>query len=399
MIIHNIYKTRYQSTLDIPMKFDKGIDDSIVRALSENPKRPSLHYMELLRVIRRSYRRISVDAFDSHIKKMLSEGYIDKDDPGGRGKRVYYFLTEKTKQMQRLKILSFKSEKDITELINQSEGEKRLHALSIFFLSDHIAYQFKTEEQLKDFLSEAGVSMNDLVLRGEPSKQDSNGKPCLMTVWRARSGINVAKWEELTPNNKNIFYTCSLPGRSPSEVLLQSKERVFAHANITQTEMEDAFNIAQREGLLKRVMKFRNEFRYQIADQYLVNFIGDCFDLFQLILEKLQIVWRMIRGPNYQETKWLELFKGRTEADAIRIQAYKERHSLKKSEKRKRIALVRKEIVVHEEKIQELITDLTIFRTPTIDKYRFPGEIILEIVAPKSLQKSDLSSSRRRIGP
>jgi hypothetical protein len=201
----------------------------------------------------------------------------------------------------------------------------------------------------------------------------------------------------MTPNKK-IFYTCSIPGQSPSEVLHES-ERVFAHANFTQAEMEDAFSIAGKEGILRFVMKFRNESRFEIADQSLVNFIGGCWDLFQLILEKLQIVWRTIRGPNDHEIKWLELIKGRSEADAIRIQAYKERHSLKKSEKRKRIALARKEIVVHEEKIQELITDLTIFHTATIDKYRFPAERILEIAAPKSLQKSDLRAFRRRISP
>jgi hypothetical protein len=116
--------------------------------------------MELLRAIRRSYRRISVDAFDSHRRKMLSEGYIDKDDPGGRGKRVYYFLTEKTKQMQRLNILRLKSKKEIAELNNQIEEEKRLNVyLLIFFVSIHRAYEFKTIEQLKKFLSEAGVSI------------------------------------------------------------------------------------------------------------------------------------------------------------------------------------------------------------------------------------------------
>jgi hypothetical protein len=148
-------------------------------------------------------------------------------------------------------------------------------------------------------------------------------------------GIDVGKWEEMTPNKK-IFYRCSIPGQSPSEVLHES----------------------------------------EIADQSLVNFIGGCWDLFQLILEKLQTVWRTIRGPNDQEIKWLELIKGRSEADAIRIQAYQERHSLKKNEKRKRIALARKEIVVHGEEIQELIYYFTesvvIFSTHGFTDKRLP---------------------------
>ena len=85
-------------------------------------------------------------------------------------------------------------------------------------------------------------------------------------------------------------------------------------------------------------MEFRNELRYEITDQSLVNFIGDCWDLFQLVLDKLLIVWRTIRGPNNQEMKWLELIKGRSEADAIRKQVYQERHSLKKSKRKRKKA-------------------------------------------------------------
>ena len=190
-------------------------------------------------------------------------------------------------------------------------------------------------------------------------------------------------------SNKNISYSCSLPGQSPRELLLES-ERVFAHANITQTEMGDALTIAKNEGILKIVMEFRNESRYEITDQSLVNFIGYCSDLFQLILEKLHIVWRTIRRPNDQEIKWLELIKGRTEADAIQHEDYQQRHSLRKAEKRNRKTLAKKEIEELEKEIQESITDLTMFHAATINKYRFPTDRILEIVAPKSLQKSDL---------
>ena len=178
------------------MKYDKGIDDSIVRALSKNPNHPTFHYMGLLRVIRRSYRHISVDAFNSHIKKMWSEGYIKKDDTGQRGKKVYYSITEKTKQMQRLKILSFKSKKEIYELNNQIEEERRLIVyLLILFLSYHSAYTFKTKEQLKNFLSKAGVSMKNLGL-GKHSKKYVDGKTFALTVWKPGSGINVGRWEE-----------------------------------------------------------------------------------------------------------------------------------------------------------------------------------------------------------
>jgi hypothetical protein len=239
------------------------------------------------------------------------------------------------------------------------------------------------------------VSVNDLVLNwnGKPKPLERNGKPYERTVWKTRSGIIISKYEELTPN-KNIFYKYSLPGQSPKEVSLES-ERILAHANITQAEIEDAFKIAQREGILKIVMKFRNESRYEIADKSLLDFICDCRYLFKLILEKLEIVWRTIRGPNDQEIKWLELIKGRKRADAIRMQAYQQRHSLNKSKRKQLVVSAKKEIMYQEEEIRDSVMNLVESHTDTINKYRFPAERILEIVAPKSLQKSDL----RRISP
>jgi hypothetical protein len=229
--------------------------------------------------------------------------------------------------------------------------------------------------------------MNDLVLHWKPHESHFDDNPCITTVWTTGSDIYVSKWEELVPH-KNIVYGCSLPGQSPSEVLLESG-RVFAHANVTQTEMEDAFNIAEKEGILKIVMKFRNEFRYDIVDQSLVNFFGDCWELFELILEKLQIVWRTIRGPNNQEIRWLELIKDRRRADTIRMQAYHKRHSLKES-KRKRKKTVKKEIENREMAIEGFLTELKKRHADTIDKYRFPAERILEIIAPGYLQKTNL---------
>jgi DNA-binding HxlR family transcriptional regulator len=379
------------------MKFDEQLNESIVKVLSQN----SNHYMGLFHEIQ-SYRHVSLDTFNSHIKTMLSEGYIDKNDTGKRGKKVYYFLTEKTKQLQRLKILEFKSKRkraeyilylksknEIAESNSQSEEERRVNMyLLIFFLTNTLGYTFKTEEQLNDFLSEAGVSRNDLVLRCKPHEDQFDGKPCITTVWTIGSRIYVNKWEMAA--DKNIVYGCMLPGQSPSEVLLQSKwGRVFAHANITQTEMADAFNMAEKEGMLKIVMKFRNQIRYDIVDQSLVNFIGDCWELFELLLEKLQIVWRTIRGPNNQEIRWLELIKDRWQADTIRMQAYHKRHSLKES-KRKRKKTVRKEIENREIAIEEFLTELKKRHAYTIDKYRFPAERILEIIAPRYLQKTNL---------
>lgn len=319
---------------------------------------------------------------------MLSEGYIDKDDTGERGKKVYYFLTEKTKQLQRLKILKIKSKKQVSELNRLSEEEKRQNMyLMIFFLGRRTYYPFKTEGQLRDFLSEAGSSMNDLVLYTRPREHYRDGKRLVLTNWKTGSDIHVTNVEDLSAPNSDISYNCILPGISPSETFKQSG-RVFEHINITQTEMEDTFHLAYREGALKIVMEFRNELRYEIADPSLADFFFDCWDLFRLILRKLEIVWRTIRAPNAQEVKWLELLRSRRQADSIRMQAYHQRHSLRKTKKRNRILVAKGEVGVCESEINGFLMHLLDKHTDTIRKYRFPTERILEIINPISLQKN-----------
>jgi len=132
-------------------------------------------------------------------------------------------------------------------------------------------------------------------------------------------------------------------------------------------------------------MKFRDELRYEIADESLEDFIYDCWDLFRLILRKLKMIWRTIRAPNTHEVKWLELLRTRRQADLIRTQAYHQRHSLRKTEKRKRFEFVKEEVEIREKEIYEYYSYLVDKHIDTIWKYRFPTEKILEIITSESL--------------
>jgi len=281
------------------------------------------------------------------------------------------------KQMQRLKILNF-----------QEEGKREIIYLVIFFLSVYTYYPFQSEQQLEEFLSDARLSLADLVQVGS-REIDRDGKHFIVKNFEASPHIGVSRYEEIGPNNdiQSVSYRVGLAGKSPTEILDQSG-RVFQHINVTRTEMEEAFRIAKYEGLIKRVMVFRKEGRYEIADERLEDFISDCYELFRLILSKLQIVWKNIRKPNTKEVKWLELFRGRRQADKIRAEAYHYRHSLSKRKKTKIVRQTKEEVKVHEEKINKYWDYIFEKHLETIKKYRFPTEEILRITFPNFLRKS-----------
>src|SRR3954468_19012352 len=84
------------------MQYDNDIDNVIVDELASNGP---ISYLELEdRVVKRRGKTMSFETFNFHLKKMVKENVLKKDDRG-RGKQVFYSLTEDAKKQRQLNIL------------------------------------------------------------------------------------------------------------------------------------------------------------------------------------------------------------------------------------------------------------------------------------------------------
>ena len=81
------------------------------------------NFIDLLLIL---YRKISIDAFNFHIKKLILNGILERGRDQGRGSIIYYSLTDKAKQQQRLKILTVKPKKERILFEKELEEERRV---------------------------------------------------------------------------------------------------------------------------------------------------------------------------------------------------------------------------------------------------------------------------------
>ena len=368
------------------MELDEEIDNSIIDMLNKNKK---MYYMGLYRAICKAYKKISIDAFNFHLKTMRDKNLIDRQDSKERGKKVYYFLSEKAKQEQRLKILQFKSQEGKINLKRESDEGRRqkLYFLMLLFLQNWKPVY--GVEGLNIILEDANISEKDLIV--EKKKKEVQGDQHIVsTMFKPISGLVIRKQEIFKESNKENYrveYNCVLPGVSIDEILKDSNRIAFKHNKFRRTEVEDTLDLARKEGLLK-LIKFGDDFRYIVADDALENLLRECWCLYSAIFYKMERKWKFICSPTKEECKWLELFHGTKKANKIRIDAYHHRHSLSIKKKKKYLKKVKEEVKILEQDIIEYIAELRRQYDKTIEKYQFPIEKILEVIYPRSIQSS-----------
>ena len=118
----------------------------------------SVSYLELKRRIEELLNRtISFDTYNVHLRKMLKENILNKQDDGKRGKHVFYSLTEEAKKQIQLNLLGVNPEQIIFRRIYE-----KLFFYDVYHKSLNI---ISTEEELDRLLLEINATRNDLYER------------------------------------------------------------------------------------------------------------------------------------------------------------------------------------------------------------------------------------------
>ena len=338
-----------------------------------------MYYMELFRAIKNTYRKISIDAFNSHIKNMIGKALISKDDNGQRGKRVYYFLTEKAKQLQRLKILESKPAENMAGLEIKKREERRV---KIYYFLFHVMDIMRklpkrlTKQEVSVLLADLQSSENDLV---EDYKGEVEDRKWIQ--YKPISNVIIGEVERYYQGKKQKTYECYLPGISITDIIWSvNGSNLISYSS---KELEEAFYLLIEEGILKPVMKFNNEWRYAVADESL----NDLLLAYWYIRGRLHSIiysrWWHVRRPITEELKWMDLFDNKKSIDATRFYAYQDGRRLLNDNERERYARkLRKEVKQAREDINELLDDIEVNYLETAKKYAFPIEQISEIIYP-----------------
>lgn len=443
--------------------YDDKIDRTIIKALFENN---TLSANELKRQVEKSYKKVWPSVFSFHRERLLKQKLINKNDTGRRGSKVYYFLTENTKQEYLAGILELRFDKgdggtkrrrtqNSIEKENEALKRQKMFLLLFFFGTvDRPVYDLRSEQELKQFLSNHGLSKNDLKVIKEGNGEDevlratfttahpmhrlqividnqldvwplsnitppyrlyiTRYEPILgrIKIWKERyayfdyddhTSIRT-ELNKIRKSMKNDFnggsniqlylYRYTLPGISAAD-LLNHKKFVFEHIDLTVEEVQKVLALLLEKRMLYEVFKFRGQSRFSITDSALEEVIADCWDILQIVREIAFITWMYLRKPNELERKWLAVFYGNEKSEEIfrAYYDYRKRWKPKIKGDKEFSKSLQSEIKKMKVEVQHKIDNLyKKCDNKIIKAYGFPLDKLIELIYPETLRQSHKKS-------
>lgn len=320
-----------------------GIFNILIK--EENP----LTYTELYtKLNEKRERRISDRDFSKALADMVQAGELKKTDTGRRGAKVFYSLTDLSKEKHQLLILgegeAFEKRRQIYHLILYYEVFKRTDLL--------------TKNQLARLLKKIDVDYDDISKfeKGEEKyvkeQNDILINHDIRNIRLLGYPKGIAIGEYLTPNGetqtqtkKDPMYYVVVPGFTVEEFvtyiekLRKRKEpKPFTnntplvpyvyYTNYTKDEIIESIGLLQRDGLIEFTPPiFKGEIRYVVSDERLLRLFS--------VINKIHI-FRFgnivnkichLEKPNDDDKYWLRHFFGERNSNAIMVNA----HGLRKA--------------------------------------------------------------------
>lgn len=334
------------------MQYNKKVDEIIVSVLLQNERMSYLKLKgEVEKIIypKQDHRHLSKSVYKFHIDQLLKDKVLHKEDDGKRGKEVYYSLTKAAKKKRQLNLLGIDPKQTLFRQIYAD-----------LFFNSIIYSSFLNITDLDAFLSEISASRTDLkIVALDPANdipydygyEGMDEDPFLLRIrlQSKKEWHNLAKTINLEPrisekkkhrdpdDATRILYECKgfhiiefhdlpvevkeeaksfLKKRSPH---LLSGERLrwrlalipgvtindfsmnYFRSKYKQEDVEDAFDLLSKEGLIRPTVIFPGETRYIITDNILSELIKDLQRLRLRERQLLKTKWSYYIEPSLEE--------------------------------------------------------------------------------------------------
>lgn len=382
------------------MQYDKNIDQVIINELGQYEH---LGYLELKKRVEKSLNRtISFDTYNVHLKQMLKENTLSKQDNRERGKPVFYSLTEKAKKQNHLNLLGINPKQILF---------RRIYEKVFFYEIFHTPLNIiSSEQELDAFLSEVNATRNDLDgihidhdLEFAKKREEISFADTKTIYTMKESGVRITKtdyWEanKYTKNKYATEYTFTLPGISISEFMDNDD---LLSAKFQRDDVEEGFSILIKNGLIKPALVFRGETRYIIADERLRSLTQDLRLAHNMEWWLLKHKWKHFSEPTQEEQQRMNWLIGEEEMKTIFRDAEMSRFEDKELRRGKLIFkfapngqskrrqeymhYLNQELLKYESEFIKEVQDVKKKHSETIEDYVFIHDII-GIVCPMVLQ-------------
>jgi DNA-binding transcriptional ArsR family regulator len=256
-------------------KYDVEIDKMIIEVLDEckiSKKSSELKY-QIEKLLGRT---ISPDTYSVHINKLMREKIVKKDDKG-RGKEIFYSISEYGKKLKKLKLLR----------TDQNHEEFKEIYANLFFCSILEGQEYNTDD-LPQLLRDIRASIEDLKIEridevgDRPIVKDPINvieRQLLFNIVVHYKDIRNVNIIEYTIYNESILdggfkehvtYWYTVPGMSLENFIDRIPDFRPKVENLRR-----AFELLLDESLIKPCMEFQGETRYIFSDYALECLIKD----------------------------------------------------------------------------------------------------------------------------
>jgi hypothetical protein len=263
--------------------------------------------------------KISHRDFKPHLEKMARDGDLNVYEANNSRHNIIprklYSQTQKARTRYRLKIPQ--------EIIGQREKAYQLLLLYSGFRdtpllpTDFDRNILEDDKELENFLAkEFGLHASDFIVNSVGHNRDLYQVTHMIRkvpVPDIRySRIDYLKGSGRTEGKFHYRYT--LPGISIREFLRgMHGHQALEHLPrfLSQSEVEEYFNLLVQQGLIKRVLVFHGESRYDIVDEGLRLLLKDCWVIHGIATITMHNIWKRVRKPTEEEREWYQMLWGK----------------------------------------------------------------------------------------
>jgi len=312
-------------------KWDHKIDDWILKVLDANERlgRNKIyeHVDERYKKVRKKANSLSKDVFDKHLKFLIENAIIGKNDAGQKGTIIEHFLNPEAKQQFQmgtldLRALKNKSEKS-TGIMTQLKF-KALYTLILMF-NHTTSYEFRNEDELISFLAPFHLKLNiPSISRVADSEENEKERRHEKTIIESRDkGLTISIHDYVNRYHGGItsVYNCQIRGMTKKAVISNRIGKPFQYMSFSSNQLNEAFEHLCKEEILRPIRRPDVDSVYRIVDNdvyFLLFFLEDLFT--EYVIPVMRSIWKYLRDPIPEERKWLTLLEGGDRANKIIIE-------------------------------------------------------------------------------
>ena len=261
-------------------KWNYDVSEWIVKALYNKRLGRNKIYNDHVnkRYKRVNSKNLSKDVFDRHLKFLLQNDIVGKNDAGQRGTVIEHFLTPeaerqfqaRTLDLRALKAGALKNKnKRLTEITPQIKF-RALYILILMF-NHSSSFEFRNEDEMISFLAPFHLKLHTTSLERLVDENESEEAKKERRHFRSRiesqdKGVTISihDYVNLYHDGITTAYNCQIRGMTKNSVILNRIDKPFQYLSFSSDQIEEAFILLHKENALHPVPHTSSDYVYRI---------------------------------------------------------------------------------------------------------------------------------------